>query len=125
MPMTLEQHASVASDPDNDDLGYFILEPPCGSGIRPIKHITQNLDFMDRITPQWPYIFATVAKEKETFVDRATTKLVALVQMSQALNKPGIVGAPLENITCGKFDGVWELDWEKFMHWEKVVITIF
>lgn len=123
-PMTQEQLQSIDPEEKGDGLGYFILSPPTGAGISGIKYITRDLDMMDIKTPQWPYVFASATAENETYVDRATTKLVAFVRIAQALGKPGVVGAPLEQITCGRFDGVWEMDHQKYLHWEKVLRTV-
>lgn len=91
------------------------MNPRQTEEIRPIIRHDANYDFMGDPAPQWPYLLAQVAKEREDNPERALLKLVVLVGR---VKSAGEFGATSPRFSCGRFDNEWSLEIADFMQWE-------
>lgn len=89
--------------------------------VKPVLPPDAKLAAFDRSIPQWPYIFAQVAKEKETNATRTMVKLIAIVLLLGAVREGKEV---FDQFSYRQSEGEWALDVSDFTRWEEALQEI-
>lgn len=98
-----------------------MIETMPTSEIMPILPLSLDLDFVDDLVEQWPYIFAQIIAERETQAQNSTLKLVTILETVKKNNGPG---QPLKRFACPKFDDKWLMTEGDWLRWKEAFNSV-